>query len=401
MVRNSCPIEKALVPLLLLLLPLSSMANSSPPNCCSSERTVSISVGSAATPRRGPLASWSLVLNVWRLGGLYFHGADSKRKARFLLLVVLLLCAVSAGMLVQFSYVLKDLSTALSNKDVDGFYQAILKFACVVAVAAPLLAYYDYMQDLLVIEWRIWLTDTILSDYFANRSYFDLKMEGKLDNPDQRICEDVASFVRNAVDIITLTTSKVLNICAFTGVLWSIASELVYFLLLYSAVGTFLTVKVFGNRIMSLKFQALQKEADFRYSLVRIRDNAESIAFYRGEKHESNSINGFFSSLILNAREIIIWSRHLSLFSHTYEFAVQIIPSLLIAPRYFAGQVEFGVVSQAGFAFRRALTSLSVITLKFENFRQCVDQRIIYHLHKGRTSRRMKEILFVVAHIEI
>jgi putative ATP-binding cassette transporter len=135
---------------------------------------------------------------------------------------------------------------------------------------------------------RIFFVDWVVLE--ANSAYFELKMEGSLDNPDQRICEDVASFTRNTVDIIALFASKLLNILGFIGVLWSIAPELVYFLGLYSAIGTVVTVYGFGKHLMSLKFQALQKEANFRYSLVRVRDNVESIAFYRGERYEASTV---------------------------------------------------------------------------------------------------------------
>ncbi|GLJ54902.1 hypothetical protein SUGI_1178820 [Cryptomeria japonica] len=321
--------------------------------------------GAAAAP--DAVEIWKMSKKVWRLGSIYFR-SDQKLRAYLLLSSVLTLCGLNSGIYVILSYIQRDFSTALSNKDVTGFHRATWQFIGIVIVATPLYAFHDYLQDLLCIEWRIWLTDFLLSNYFVNRAYFDLKMEGKLDNPDQRICEDVASFVRNAVDIISLTSSKVINIFAFTGVLWSIAPELVYFLLLYSVIGTFSTIWIFGQKIMFLKLQGLQKEADFRYSLVRIRDNAESIAFYRGEEHESISIKGFFSALVKNARELIIWNRHLALFSNAYDFSVLIIPSLIIAPRFFRGEVEFGVVTQSGMAFKRILQALSVIILKFDRF---------------------------------
>ncbi|BBN07121.1 vitamin B12/bleomycin/antimicrobial peptide transport system ATP-binding/permease protein [Marchantia polymorpha subsp. ruderalis] len=324
-------------------------------------------VASAGSAQTGPKFSWVLVKKMWRVGIMYFKG-DKRKKACTLLAVVLTLCAICAGMFVIFSYIQRDFSTAISEKNVEGFHRAVMRFIGIVIIATPLFATYHYLQDLLALEWRIWLSDLLLSNYFSNRAYFDLKMEGKLDNPDQRICEDAASFVRNSVEIIALIGSKFLNICAFTGVLWSIAPELVYFLLGYSVIGTYVTVRLFGKKLMQLQFQGLQREADFRYSLVRIRDNAESIAFYSGETHEAKTIKGFFSALIANSRDLILWRRHLGLFSNAYEFSMLVVPSIIIAPRYFAGEVEFGVIAQTGFAFNRILQALSLIVMRFDNF---------------------------------
>ncbi|XP_024517475.1 uncharacterized protein LOC9661751 [Selaginella moellendorffii] len=313
------------------------------------------------------MPSRRLLRKVWRVAAVFFRG-DRKRKAYWLLSIVLLLCAICAGVMVSISYIQRDLSTAVSNKDVAGFHKALWKFIGVVVVATPLLAFYKYSQELLAVEWRVWLSNLLLTSYFTNRAYFDLKMEGKVDNPDQRICEDVSNFVLNAVDILAIIASKCLNVCAFTGVLWFIAPELVYFLLAYSIVGTYVTVRFFGAKIMHLKYQNLQKEADFRYSMVRVRENAESIAFYRGEGHEVASVKAFLASLVGNMRELIVWDRHLSLFSNAYEFSIFIVPYLIIAPKFFSGQVEFGVISQTAMAFHKILTSMSFIILKFDRF---------------------------------
>ncbi|KAG0612261.1 hypothetical protein M758_6G014300 [Ceratodon purpureus] len=327
---------------------------------------MSIAAGDETGQRGPPEPSFDLIRKLWRVGSMFFFG-DRKAKARFLLFIVLLLCAVCAGLFVVMSYVQRDFSTALSGKDIPGFYRAIWKFVGIIVVAAPLYSFYQYMQNLLSLEWRAWLTEYLLSSYFSNRAYFDLKMDGQLDNPDQRICEDVSSFVQNTVDIIALFSSKLLNVIGFTGVLWSIAPELVFFLIGYSTFGTLVTVKGFGSRLMSLKFKALQREANFRYSLVRVRDNVESIAFYGGESHEAATIKTFLATMVANIRELILWNRHLALFNNVYEFSMIIVPSIIVAPRYFSGEVEFGVISQTGFAFHRILAALSVIVLKFDS----------------------------------
>jgi len=162
-------------------------------------------------------------------------------------------------------------------------------FIAICAFAAPFFGLYDYVQGLMSLEWRIWLTDLLLAKYFGKKAFFDLKMAGILDNPDQRICEDVAHFVNSSVNVIILLVEKVLDVAAFSAVLWSISPSIVTFLLLYAIIGTYVSMRVFGKKLMWLRFEGLQREADMRYSLVRVRDNVESIAFYRGEHREAAS----------------------------------------------------------------------------------------------------------------
>lgn len=316
--------------------------------------------------KRKPSASWILLVRFFRVAAAFFKG-DAKWKARGLFLLMVVLCGTSTGLFVIISYTQRDFSTALSKKDKDGFYVAIWKFIGIISVATPLFAFYDYAQGLMALEWRIWLTEQLLSKYFANRSYFDLKMNGDLDNPDQRIAEDVRDFTANTVHIIIVITGKILNVAAFSGVLWSISPFLVYFLIGYSIVCVYISLRVFGRKLMMLRFESLQKEADFRYALVRVRENAESIAFYRGEGREASSSSLFFSILVRNLRERLVWGRHLSLFQNLYEYATIVIPAVIIAPKYFRGEVEFGVITQTSFAFKTILYALTFIIQRLDS----------------------------------
>ena len=221
-----------------------------------------------------------------RLARRYYDGPE-RRRARFLLLVMLGLCACTTGLSVVFSYVQRDMSTALSEKRVDAFYAAIRRYLLVIVVAAPLFAMYSYVQSLVALEWRLWLTRELLRKYFANRAYFALKSEGKhADNPDQRICDDARNFVESCTAVLLAVVQKVLSMAAFFGVLWGISPRLVAFCFGYAAFGTVVTAKVFGDRLMALSFEALRREADLRFALVRVREHAESIALYRGARRE-------------------------------------------------------------------------------------------------------------------
>ena len=300
-----------------------------------------------------------------RLARLYYFG-DQKVRARVLLGAMLVLCACTTGLMVVFSYVQRDMSTALSGKDVSGFYAAIRKYIGVIIVAAPLFAIYHYVQSLVALEWRLWLTRLLVHKYFDNHAYFALKAEGSMDNPDQRICDDVRNFVESCNSVLLAVVQKLLSMGAFFGVLYGISPELLLFCFMYSIAGTVITTKFFGSRLMSLHFQALRREADLRFGLVRAREHAESIALYRGAVREARAARNALAQVAEVLLRRVAWSRNLALFTNAYEFATFCLPSLIIAPRYFAGQVEFGVVTQAGYAFRTVQGALNLIVNRFE-----------------------------------
>jgi len=299
-----------------------------------------------------------------RVGRLYFDGPH-RRRGITLLGVVLVLCVAKTALLVWLSYTQRDLGTALQKKDQDGYYKAIWQFLGVVVIAAPLFAYYQYMQELLALEWRVWLTGHLMHRYYTSRAYLHLKAHAHLDNPDQRICDDVRSFVDGMVLMTTLLLSKILNCAAFITVLWSISPSLVMFLVVYAAAGTLATTQVFGSKLKGLTYTLLQRSADLRFCLVRARENAESIAFFAGEANESATAQRRLARLAECAGEAIVWSRHLALFTDSYHYLTLVLPGLIVAPRYFRGEVEFGVISQASFAFSSIFSALTLVVTRF------------------------------------
>ncbi|GJP33166.1 hypothetical protein CLOM_g17729 [Closterium sp. NIES-68] len=310
---------------------------------------------------------WMLLRRFFRVAIAFFTG-DCKWKARGLMVLLLVFSLGTTEMYVIISYTQRDFNTALSAKKQSDFYLAVWKFIVIILFAAPFFALFDYVQELLSLEWRLWLTNLLLSRYFANHAFLDLKMAGKLDNPDQRICEDVKHFVRTSLNIIITLIEKMMNLVAFAYVLWDISPPLVWFLVAYAVSGTFVVVSVFGKRLTWLQFQGFQREADLRYSLVRVKDNVESIAFYRGEVKEEASAKSFLHRVALNVRNRLVVQFHLSFFTNLYDFATIFVPAVIVAPRYFSGAVEFGVISQASYAFSTIYRALTVIVLNFNSF---------------------------------
>ncbi|MCM1981669.1 ABC transporter ATP-binding protein/permease [Lyngbya confervoides] len=302
----------------------------------------------------------------WAIAKPYWF-SDEKWRARGLLLLVLVLSLAYTGLSVLLNNQRGALISSLSAQDEARFWQTILIFSLVLVAYAPLFAGYVYLRDRLGLQWRRWLTERFVDNYFRDRAYYDLNTgEPEIDNPDQRIAEDVKSFTGESLTLALVMLDSVLSVAAFGEVLWGISPRLVVFLVLYAVVGTLLTVGVFGKALVRLNFAQLKKEADFRFSLVRIRENAEAIAFYRGENQESTQIKHRFMAAFENYKRLIFWELNLNGLTNAYEFIPFILPALVVAPSIFAGDLEVGKVSEAQGAFIRVFFSLNLIVARFQ-----------------------------------
>ena len=309
-----------------------------------------------------------LVKRFWALAKGYWEG-DRKWIARGLLVLLIVLLLVYTGLSVLLNTERGALISALSTKDEDRFWQTVLYFIGILVLYAPLFAGYSYLQKRLGVEWRKWLTDRFINRYFANRAFYHLNSSNKeIDNPDQRIAEDVKSFTVDSLEFMLVIVGSVLEIIAFSGVLWGISRSLVIFLVIYAILGTFVAAFFFGKPLVRLNFEQLKKEANFRFSMVRIRENAEAIAFYRGEGRESDQVKNRFLAAFDNYKKLISWQLNLNVLTNFYEFLPFIIPALVVAPSIFAGDLEVGKVTEAQGAFFRVFFSLNVIVSRFESF---------------------------------
>ena len=226
--------------------------------------------------------------------------------------------------------------------------------------------FYYYVRDKLVNYWRKWLTNIFLDTYFRNNAFYKLAFNADIDNPDQRIAEDINTFTIRSIFYLLLAVETVLQLIAFCGVLWTISKTLVLFLLVYATIGTLTASVVFRRKLVTLNLFQLRREADFRFSLVRVRENAESIAFYRGEEPESLNIKRRFNDAIENYNKIINWQWFLNLFQYTYSSITLIMPGLILAPQVLTGTLEVGRVVQAAGAFAAIFSALTVIVNNFD-----------------------------------
>merc|ERR1740116_422951 len=298
----------------------------------------------------------------WKLAVPYFQEAEgAKLNFGFLLALVLAQSATS----VVFSYVGRDFYSALSAKDQSLFLEKTANFALGLVVATPLSTLFRFQRGRLAVSWREWMTTELVRQYSSDQAFYKVEFEKDLDNPDQRITDDVNAFTAVSLEFFITLTKSVINFVSFSGILYSIYPDLFYAIFAYAAIGSLTTVKL-GQTLVGQNAEQLRREADLRYLLVRLRENAESIAFYLGEKQEEVAVNARLGSAVENQRSILRTQRNLEFFTTAYNYLVQILPVLVVSPLYFAGTVELGVVTQSTGAFNNVLRDLSLIVNQFE-----------------------------------
>lgn len=318
----------------------------------------------AETPPKDPTSHPGILGRFVQLLKAFFIDG-SRRETRILLAALLGLC-LSVGVVQVFvSYAARNFVTSLAQRDSIGFYRNLWIYLAAFAIAIPIGVFYRYVAERLSLLWRQWMTHLLVKRFFFNRAYYRLRSSDKVDNPDQRIQEDVRSFTTGVLGYLLTIINSVVTLCGFLGVLWMISWKLPVSLLFYATFGTGLSILI-GRRLVGLHFKQFQMEANFRYALVRVRDNSESIAFFRGEKREHRDLVSRFAEVFGNTMRIIGWNRTLGFFTNSYNYFALILPMLIVGPMFIKGAVEFGVVTQAEGAFAQVLMALSIIIAQFE-----------------------------------
>ncbi len=311
-----------------------------------------------------PPSHFALFRKFFVLAKAFFTGG-AKRQARLWLAALLGLCCAVGVVQVFLSYATRDFITALSQRDHDAWVRGLWKYVAIAFASVPIGVFYRYSQERLSLAWRRWLTQILIKRYFFNRAFYRIRTSESVDNPDQRISEDVKLFTTGVLNFFLVIINSLVTLIGFLGVLWAVSGQLVSVLFVYATVGTGVSM-LFGRRLVGLYFNQYQREATFRYGLVRVRDNAESIAFFRGEKREHRDLIDRLNEVLENSFWIIGWTRNLGFFSNGYNYLALIIPGLIVGPMFMRGTVEFGVVTQAEGAFAAVLAAVSIIIAQIE-----------------------------------
>ncbi len=264
------------------------------------------------------------------------------------------------------SYVGRDFMTAIEQRDMDGFIYQALVYLGVFALSTLVAVVYRYTEERLGLKWRERLTRRMAMAYMDHRCYHRLKGEREVENPDERIADDVRAFIGTTLSFTLMLTNGALTVLAFSGVLWSISPRLFLVAVLYAAAGTALSV-LLGRPLVALNSRQLDREADFRSDLIYVRENAEPVALARREGRLRARLNARIDAIVDNFKRIIAINRNLGFFTTGYSYLIQIIPALVVAPLFINGEVEFGVITQAAIAFGQLVAAFSLIVTQFQS----------------------------------
>lgn len=301
---------------------------------------------------------------LWRLIRPYFFGKTWGRAWAQLGTLITLSVAVTWVSIYSLR-VMRDVMTALEKQDTQAFERALWVYVGTFTASIPLAAFYRYVEERLALNWRDFLARTFMIRYFYNRAYYRLQGNEEIDNPDQRISEDARNFTITSLSFSLLVINSVIQILGFARELWMISGTLVAVLLGYAAFGTLMAFLI-GRKLIGLNYLQYEREANLRYGLVRVRDNAESIAFYRGERKELRDLRRRLGGVVGNMMVLIKWNRNLAFFTTGYNSLALILPLAIVAPLFLQGKVEFGTISQAMGAFGAFLAAVSLFITQFE-----------------------------------
>lgn len=323
----------------------------------------------------------------WRLMSSYWHSQE-KWKARGLLAGVIALTLGQVYMLVLLNGWNNDFYNALQQRAFESFWPLIGQFAGFAFLHIIFAVYAVYVRQILEIKWRKWMTDKYLDRWLGHQTYYRLQVAGQddMDNPDQRIADDVNSFVNLTLGLFVGVLKQATSLVAFVVILWNLSGSLdiplgdtvlsvpgymVFVTLIYSIVGTWLAHKV-GRKLIRLNYDQQRFEADFRFSMVRVRENSESVAFYGGEKPELQNFRERFALVIGNFWGLMKRTKLLNFYVNGYAQIAIIVPVLMCAPQYFNGTMQLGGFMQTISAFGRVQDALSYFVESYDSIAQYV-----------------------------
>ncbi len=327
-------------------------------------------------------ALWALMRPYWV--------SEQRGKGLILLATVVGLALMLVWLEVQFNSWNREFYNTFESKDQAEFFRQLGTFTILAVLFIITGVYKVYFQQMLLIEWRAWMTGRFLADWLSDRAYYRLQLVDKgTDNPDQRIADDLNIFVDLTLTLALGLLSAVVTLVSFIGILWLISGPItvagvtipgymVWVALVYAIIGTLLT-HLIGRPLVQIGFDQQRYEANFRFALVRLRENTEGVALYRGEAEENANFRGRFASVVSIWWAKMLKQKQLNWFTIFYAQIAIIFPFFVAAPRFFSGAMPLGGVFQIASAFGQVQNALSWfinVYPAYANWKATVDRLI-------------------------
>uniref|UniRef100_A0A2P1CZH1 AptE n=2 Tax=unclassified Phormidium TaxID=2609805 RepID=A0A2P1CZH1_9CYAN len=291
-------------------------------------------------------------------GGRAF--SDVMRSWAMLILLILLITML-VGVTVFNSFVSRQLVDVITrDRDISKFVDILLLYSAALVAVTLLLGISRFVRKQIALDWYEWLNNHILEKYLSNRAYYKINFKSDIDNPDQRISQELSPLTRNALSFSAVFLEKVLEMLLFLIVLWSLSRWVAIIVVVYTIVGNLIALYL-TQELNRINQEEIGFEGDYTYSLNHIRNHAESIAFFQGEEQESNIVLRRFKNIVKSRKRKINWERNQDFYNRGYQAVLQIFPYIIFAPLYIRGEIDFGEISQASIAcsfFANAMAEL-------------------------------------------
>ncbi|MSQ20386.1 MAG: ABC transporter ATP-binding protein/permease [Betaproteobacteria bacterium] len=333
--------------------------------------------------------AWQLAKPYWRF--------DERRSAWLLLVTIVSLSLCTVYLLVILNDWNRQFFNAIEQKNKDDFYRLLIEFCGIAFAYIVVAAARSYLRQSLEMRWRIWLTRTYIGEWLGDQVYYRLEQNPRgTDNPDQRIADDLRQFTSTSLALTLDLLQQIVTFASFLVILWTVSGALavtigetvwnipgymVWVALLYAIAGSIATFYV-GRPLIGLNFRQERFEADFRFSLVRMREHAEGIALYGGERAEHAHLQDNVEGIRSNWWQLMRAHLRLNLLTNTYGQIAVIFPFFVAAPRYFAGTITFGTLTQIADAFGTVQSSLSWFVQSYASlagWKASVDRLLTFH----------------------
>ncbi|MBD2339088.1 ABC transporter ATP-binding protein/permease [Calothrix sp. FACHB-156] len=299
----------------------------------------------------------------------YPHASEGRKFINVLLSWSVL--ALAIGLVISInainvynSFVTRDLIDLLEQREIPAFFRLLFVYGNLLIILIPLVGISQYLRKKIALDWYNFLNNTILDKYFQNRAYYQINFRSEIENPDQRIAQEVEQIPQIATQIFFVVLERGLEIVTFLGVIWSIYKPVAVIVVIYGILGNIIAGYL-SQRLIKINTAQLESVADYSYSLTHVRNNAESVAFFQGENKESDIVKRRFDKLMEAKKQMIGWLRDQQVFVTSYQSFLSILPFLGIAPLYFFNQIELGEVNQASTACNVFAGALSVLVTEF------------------------------------